>query len=165
MGETKKGTDKFKVKGIVEILHTNKKGEVLAKDTHVNSVMNIGLAEAAQCIGYNLAGSPARYQAVGIGTTNPDGTDSLSNLDTEVADSGLTRSEGAITNQTTTITNDTIQLIKSWSVTGTKAISETGVFWGSSADDSTMYARKRFSSVYNVVNGDTFQVTYKIILA
>lgn len=165
MGETNKGIDKVKIRGIVEVLHTNKKGEVLAKDTHVNSVMNVGLAEAAQCIGYNLAGSTARYQAVGIGTTNPDGTDTITDLDSEIIDSGLARSEGAVTNQTTTVTNDTIQLVKSWSVTGTKAISETGVFWGNSADDATMYARKRFASVYNVVNGDTFQVTYKIILA
>lgn len=131
----------------------------------MGSVMNNGLAQIAKSFGYNLSGAVARYLAVGIGVTNADGVDTLVDLDSEVIDSGLARAEATVTSQTTTETDDTVQLYKSWSATGSKTLSEVGVFSGSVADDSTMLARERFASTYAVQDGYTVQMTFKIILA
>jgi len=129
------------------------------------SVMNQGLEKMAKSFGFGLSGATARYVALGIGTTNADGTDTLTNLDSEIIDSGLDRVAATITSETTTTTGDTMQAYYQWTATGSKTVSEAGVFSGAAANDGTMLARKRFASTYAVQSGYTFTLTYKIVLA
>lgn len=122
-----------------------------------NKIVNAGLALAAGLL--NGSGSPTTptYIAVGTGTTAVAATDTT--LQTESSTSGLSRAAATVSLVTTTVTNDTAQWVKSFSVTGSVAVTESGVFNASS--NGTMLCRQTFSAV-NVINGDTFQVTWKV---
>lgn len=122
-----------------------------------NKIVNAGLALAAGLL--NGSGSPTTptYIAVGTGVVAVNATDTT--LGTETAASGLTRAAATVSLQTTTATNDTAQWLKSFTVTGTVAVTESGVFNASSS--GTMLCRQTFSAV-NVVNGDTLQITWKV---
>lgn len=106
----------------------------------------------------NASGAPAAvtYLAVGIGTTAANAADTA--LEDEIVDSGLERAAATCTLVTTTTTNDTAQLVKSWSVTGSKAVTECGAF--NDATTGTILGRQVFSAI-NVISGDTLAITYK----
>lgn len=121
-----------------------------------NLVVNAGLAGmASRC---NGSGGEAAftYLAVGTGTTAPAAGNTA--LETEITDSGLARASATVSRVTTSVSNDTAQLDKTWNVTGTKAVTEAGAF--NAASVGTMLGRQTFSAV-NVANGDTLQVIYK----
>lgn len=122
-----------------------------------NLITNAGFALAAGLL--NGSGTPAAatYIAVGTGTTAAAVTDTA--LQTETATSGLSRAAGTVSLVTTTVTNDTAQIAKTFSVTGTVAVTESGVLNASST--GTLLCRQVFSAI-NVVNGDSLAVTWKI---
>jgi len=97
------------------------------------------------------------YIAVGTGTTAAALTDTT--LETETATSGLTRAASTNSRVTTDVTNDTAQFTKTFSVSGTVAVTESGVFDASST--GTLLARQTFSAI-NVVSGDSLTITWKI---
>lgn len=121
-----------------------------------NIITSAGLAAmASRC---NGDGSVAvfGYLAVGTGTNAADISDTT--LQSEITDSGLARAAATVSRVTTTVTNDTAQFDKVWSVTGTKAITEVGVLNASSL--GVLLGRQVFSAI-NVVNTYVFQITYK----
>lgn len=122
-----------------------------------NTTTNAGFAAVAGRI--NGSGSPAAftYIAVGTGTNAAAATDTA--LQTESSTSGLSRAAGSVSLVTTTQTNDTAQIVLTYTVTGTVAVTESGLFNASSS--VTLLARQVFSAI-NVVNGDSLQVTWKI---
>jgi hypothetical protein len=64
-----------------------------------------------------------------------------------------------ISNVTTTVTNDTMQVVGTVAETATIAVTESGLF---NADtNGSLLCRQTFSAV-NVVNGDSIQFTWKI---
>jgi len=107
----------------------------------------------------NGSGSPAAatYIAVGTGTTAAAITDTT--LQTETATSGLSRAAATVSLVTGSVTNDTAQMLKAFAVTGSVAVTESGIFNASSS--GTMLCRQVFSAV-NVVNTDTLTVTWQI---
>lgn len=122
-----------------------------------NMVTNAGKAAVAGLIiatGYTDAFD---YIEVGTGTTAAALTDTT--LETAITDSGLARVLATLSRVTTDVTNDTAQLTTTFSVSGTKAVTESGVFGASSA--GTMLARQVFSAI-NVVSGDSLTITWKI---
>lgn len=125
-----------------------------------NLVTNAGLALAAGRL--NGSGSPAAatYIATGTGTNAAAAGDTT--LQTEISDSGLERAAATVSLVTTTQTNDTAQMLKSFSVTGTKAVTESGVL--NAASTGTLLCRQVFSAI-NVANGDTLQITWKVAFA
>lgn len=152
-------------KGILSPYAYMKAGGVLApflgnwgtKAKVANLVTNAGFALVAGRI--NGSGSPAAatYIAVGTGTTAANVTDTT--LQTETATSGLSRAAGSVSLVTTTVTNDTAQVVVTYTVTGTVAVTESGLLNASSA--GTLLCRQVFSAI-NVVNGDSLQITWKI---
>lgn len=121
-----------------------------------NLVTNTGFAGVASRI--NGAGSEAAftYLGVGIGTTGAAAGDTT--LESEIVDSGLARASATASRVTTAQTNDTAQLSKTFSVTGTKAVTECGAL--NAASNGVLLGRQVFSAI-NVVNGDSLQMTYK----
>jgi hypothetical protein len=121
-----------------------------------NLVVSAGVAGVASRI--NGAGSEAAftYIAVGIGTTAAAAGNTA--LESEIVDSGLARAAATASRVTTDVTNDTAQDLYTFSVTGTKAVTESGVLNAGAA--GTLLARQVFSAV-NVVNGDSLQITWK----
>lgn len=106
----------------------------------------------------NGSGSPAAatYIAVGTGTTAAAVGDTA--LETELATSGLSRAAASVSLVTTDTTNDTAQLVVTFTVTGTAAVTESGAL--NAASTGTLLARQVFSAI-NVVNGDSLQITWK----
>ena len=122
-----------------------------------NLITNAGRALISGLI--NGSGSPAAatYVAVGTGTNAANVSDTT--LQTESSTSGLSRAAGTVSLVTTTVTNDTAQVTKTFSVTGTVAVTEAGLLNASSS--GTLLARQVFSAV-NVVNTDSLAITWKV---
>lgn len=120
-----------------------------------NLVVSAGSAGVASRI--NGAGAEAAFTfiAVGTGTTSPVAGDTT--LETETTTDGLARAAATASRITTDVTNDTARLNKQFSVTGSVAVTESGVLNAASA--GTLLARQTFSAV-NVANGDTLDVTW-----
>jgi len=122
-----------------------------------NLVVNAGLAGVASVI--NGDGSEAAFTYLAVGTDDTAAAAGNTTLGTEITDSGLERASATASRVTTTVTNDTAQLLKAFSVTGTKAVAEVGVLNASST--GTMLSRTVITTK-NVENGDTLTITYKI---
>lgn len=122
-----------------------------------NLMTNAGFAGVASRI--NGAGSEAAftYIAVGTGTTAAAAADTA--LQTEIVDSGLARASATASRVTTTQPNDTAQDVYTFSVTGTKAVTESGVLNAAAA--GVLLCRQVFSAI-TVGNGDSLQITWKV---
>jgi hypothetical protein len=121
-----------------------------------NLITNAGFAGVASRLNGDGSEAAFTYIAVGTGTTAANVADTT--LETEITDSGLERAAATASRVTTDVTNDTAQLLKSFSVTGTKAVTESGVLNAGAA--GTLLARQVFTAV-NVQNGDTLQITWQ----
>jgi len=144
------------IKGWFTLKHI-RNGEVIEERTIDNTVVNAGLAQIAGLILTDIGGTAFDYIAFGTGTTAAAVTDTT--LKTEITTSGGERKAGTGTRTTTSVTNDTAQLVATFTFTGSFALTESGVFNASS--DGTMLSRQVFAAV-NVVSGDQIQVTWKI---
>lgn len=110
--------------------------------------------ELAQKLLSGQTATAVTYQGLGIGT---GGTTALNS---EITTVGGERAASTITSITTTVTNDTANFTHTWAFTGTKAVTEEGLFNDASAGDMAAY--QSFSAI-NVVSGDSLQVTHKLI--
>jgi len=122
-----------------------------------NLITTAGKAGVASRINGSGAEDPFIYIAVGTGTTAANVADTT--LETETAASGLSRASATASRVTTDTTNDTAQLLYTFTVTGTVAVTESGVL--NAASSGVLLARQTFSAI-NVVNGDSLQITWKI---
>ena len=116
------------------------------------TLTNTGFAGVAVLVGtYD-------YIAVGTGTTEAEATDTA--LETESAATGMARAQGTVTQVTTTVTNDTSNVVLTMtnSSGGTVAVTEYGLF--ADASGGIMLDRQVDSAV-NVAGGNSLQVTYK----
>ena len=125
-----------------------------------NLVTNAGFAGIAARIGSDSTEVLFNYIATGTGTNAANASDTT--LQTELASSGLTRATGTVSRVTTSVTNDTHQVAKTFTVTGTQAVTEVGLLNASSS--GVLLGRNVFSAV-NVVNGDSLAVTYQVKVA
>jgi hypothetical protein len=131
-------------------------GKIIDTRSIRNLVVNAGKAQVAGLINGATSGA-FTYIAVGTGTTIPSATDTA--LQAEIIDSGLARASATCTRITTSVTNDTAQLVVTFNVTGTKAVTESGVF--NQSTGGTMLCRQTFSAI-NVQSGDSLSITWKI---
>lgn len=127
-----------------------------------NLVTNAGKAAIASRI--NGSGSEALFDKIGWGTgaTAAAAGDTALGAEKDAAGGASTThvvSAATCTRVTTTVTNDTAQMVGTATATGTIAITESGVFNAASA--GTLLARQVFTAV-NVVSGDSIQFTWKI---
>lgn len=122
-----------------------------------NLITSAGKAGLASRIGGSGSEAAFTYLAVGTGTNAAAAGDTT--LQTELATSGLSRVNATASRVTTTVTNDTAQLVTTFTVTGTAAVTEAGIL--NAASSGTLLCRQVFTAV-NVVNGDSLQLTYKV---
>lgn len=120
-----------------------------------NLFVNSGISQLTALMGG--VGSPTVFGYLEVGTGTTAAAAAQTALITPITDSGLARAASTNTQVTTTITNDTLRMVKTWSVTGTKAITEIGAFDAASAGN--MAGRSVFSAI-NVANGYVFIGTY-----
>lgn len=122
-----------------------------------NLITNTGAAGVASRIGGSGAEAAFDYIAVGIGAVAANVTDTT--LGTEITDSGLARAQGTVSRQTTDVTDDTARVTYTFTVTGTKAVTESGVLNAAAA--GVLLCRQVFS-VINVANNDSLQITWDV---
>lgn len=152
--------DTLKIKGMVRMVCTDKVGN-LKWDTGFfnNLVTSAGKAQIALLAG-DASATPFTYLAVGTSSTAVAVGQTA--LGSEITDSGLARAAATVSRVTTTVTNDTLQLVYTWTVSGTKTVEEVGIFNASSS--GTMLGRALTSSK-SLVNGDVLTITYKVAFA
>jgi hypothetical protein len=94
---------------------------------------------------------------MGIGTGTPTATA----LQSEISSGGGSRAAVTPASATTTATDDTIRSVKTFTFTGSFAITEEGLF--NAASSGTMPCSRSFS-VINVSSGDSLQITHDIVM-
>ena len=122
-----------------------------------NLMTNAGFAGVAARI--SGVGSPNAYTYIAVGTGATAANVADTTLQTELAASGLSRAAASMSQVTTTVTNDTAQAVVTFTVTGTAAVTESGLL--NAASTGTLLCRQVFSAI-NVVNGDSLQITWKV---
>ena len=124
-------------------------------------IPNAGLAEMANLWAGDSTPLPMTHIAVGSGDTAFSAADTT--LETEIVASGLSRVAVTPTRVTTSTANDTVQMVTTFTVTGTATIKEVGILNASSSGD--LGGRTVLTTPKDVVNGSSYTVTYKTIFA
>ena len=125
-----------------------------------NLVVNTGKAGVSSRINGSGGEAAFTYIAVGTGAVAPAATDTA--LGAEISTGGLARAAATASRVTTTVTNDTAQLVVTFNATASFAVTESGVF--NAAAVGTMACRQTFSAI-NVGNGDNLQITWKLAVS
>ena len=134
-----------------------RKGKLIHKQViKGHSPVNTGFALVADRVGAVAAGAAVTYLALGTSATAVDPTDTA--LGAEVTDTGLARASATVSRVTTTVANDTLQLLYEWTATGVKILREIGAF--NAASNGTMLARKVYDAI-TTADTDHVKMTYK----
>jgi len=142
----------------------DKNGKLKDREVKKNLITNVGFAELANLAGNVSTPVAFTYLAIGTGTTAAAVTDTT--LVTECTTNGLERAAATVSRTTTTVTNDTLQLAKTFTYSGSTlvAIKEYGVFNDSST--GTMLSRTVGANAKNLEEtGETLVLTYKLSFA
>lgn len=154
MDTTEKDTTE-KLQGFYNIKHI-RDGEVLSDETVANIFTNAGKAQMALLCG-DATAVPFTYIALGTSTTAVAATDTT--MTAEIVDTGLARAAGTVSRTTTTVTNDTYNISKTFTATGTKTVEEIGIFNASSSGTMLSHA---LSGSKGLTNNDVLVVTYTL---
>ncbi len=122
-----------------------------------NLMTNTGFAGIASRINGSGGEAAFTYIAMGTGVTAAAVTDTA--LQAELSTLGLSRANSTASRYTTTVTNDSAQLVNTFAVTGTAAVTESGIL--NAASVGTLLCRQVFSAI-NVVNTDNLQITWRV---
>ena len=106
-------------------------------------------------------GAPTAFSYLELGTSDTAAANSQTALVAAITDSGLARASSTVTNETTTLTGDTMQFVKSWTASGTKTVKEIGTFNASSGGE--MLQRYVLTTPRALVSSDTYTLTVKIV--
>lgn len=153
--------DGMRVRGHVYVTARDGNGDIQWEIDFPNLVTNAGLAAIASRI--NGSGAEAVFTAfaLGEGVTAAAAADTI--LETELSTSGLGRGAATVGRETTTVTNDTATWDKTWSVTGSEAVTEYGILNNTVAAGTLL--THTVQAANNVANGWTLQMVYKVDLS
>lgn len=107
------------------------------------------------------------FSVMATGSGNTAFTSASSALNTEIEANGLSRATATVTQEDTTFTDDTLQFVKAYTVTGTQTVKEIGVTNVLTKDHATeiwLYLEV-IDTERDLVSGDTYTVTVKIVAA
>lgn len=124
-----------------------------------NLVVSAGKAQLALLAG-DASATPFTY--IALGTTNTAPAVGNTALAAEITDTGLERVAGTVSRTTTTVTNDTLSIVKTFTATGSKTVEEVGIFNASSS--GTMLSRA-LTGTKALTSGETLAITYTLAFA
>jgi hypothetical protein len=127
-----------------------------------NLITNVGHAAANAKL--SNQGSYLTFTTIAIGTGTLVASVNDTALGTEATTGGASRHAATASQVTTTVSNDTTQLVLTITVTATLAISEEGIFdttGAPTANIGNLLAHQTFATI-NVSTGDTLTCTHKI---
>lgn len=151
--------DSIKLKGTYKLEIVDVNGNIRDSWIVNNSIVTAGKAQIALLVG-DASATPFTYLAVGTSSTAVSAGQTA--LVAEITDSGLERASGTVSRTTTTVTNDTYQITKTWTASGTKTVEEIGVFNASSS--GTMLGRALTGSKA-LSSGEQLIATYTVAFA
>lgn len=125
-----------------------------------NGTPNVAFAVFSGLVGNT--GSQTAFTYLATGTSNTAFAASQTTLGAEITDSGLQRASATVSRVTTTQTNDTLQLVKTFTASGTKSVEEVGIF---NASSGGVMGGRALTTTKSLVSGDSYTVTYKIKFA
>jgi len=152
------------IKDWLRVVVKDKYGNIKSVHEDEDLITNAGKALVAGLLLSDVGGTAFDYIAIGSGSTSPAAGDTA--LDAE-----LTRAPATGTRITTTVTNDTAQLVYTFSSgnpaglhgtsTGSRSIKESGIF--NAGAGGTMLCRQTFTE-RNIDwdAGDSLEVTWKV---
>lgn len=122
---------------------------------------NLGMTNRLPVIAglYGGVDSQSAFTYLALGTSSTAVSAGQTGLQAEITDSGLQRASATVSRVTTTSTNDTTQLTKVFTATGTKIIEEIGYF---NASSGVTMGGRALTTTKTVGNGDTVTPIYKI---
>jgi hypothetical protein len=154
-------SENFKMNGHITF-EVIRDGEIVETREVKNLIVNAGKAAMAGLCISDVSVDTFDAIAIGTGTDAVDVGDTT--LETEITTNGGQRRSGANvtgTRVTTSVTNDTAQLVTTFTFTGGFAITESGIFNHATAGSGDLLARQVFAAI-NVASGDSLQMTWKI---
>ena len=122
-----------------------------------NLITNVGHAAGNARMSGQGSYSTFVNLAIGTGTTAAAAADTA--LQTEITTGGGARGAATASQVTTTVTNDTTQLVKTWTFTASFAVTEEGIL-DNATTGGNLLAHQVFSAI-NVASGDSLTVTHK----
>jgi len=144
------------VKGIVHLVARDAEGNFLGERHFENLVPSAGLAFAIGGWTGDTDMSTMKYIGVGTVNTAADPTDTALGAEVE------TRATGVQSRVTTTVANDTLQVVGTVTMTAPRALVECGLL--SASTNGTLGARQVFT-VMNLASGNTLTITWQWVLA
>lgn len=111
---------------------------------------------SGRMIGASPTQAEPKYVAMGVGATGAARTAAAA--DTALSTEVETRTSGTSSQVTTTVTNDTYQLVGTITATAARAVDEVGTFDASSAGNMDISATH---AVNNLSSGDSLTYTFK----
>lgn len=146
----------IKLKGTYTFEIRDENGNIKDSWTVDNIVTNAGKAQLALLTG-DASAVPFTWLALGTSNTAVNATQTA--LGAEISTGGLARATGTVSRITTTTTNDTYQIVYTWTASSSFTVEEVGVF--NAASTGTMLSRALTTSKA-VVSGETIQGTYQL---
>jgi hypothetical protein len=125
--------------------------------TYQNGITNAGKAASAGLVG-NSGGITA-FTALAYGSSST----AFSASQTALVNEG-NRASATVSRTTTSVSNDTLKLVKAFSITSTETAAEGGIF-NNASSGGTMLARVVFSPSRSMGSGDTLTYTHKVQFA
>lgn len=149
--------EKLGLKGFGTLECRDKDGNLKWATDFTNTITNASFAVLSGLAGNVDSQTAFTYLAVGTSSTAPAASQTA--LGGEITTGGLARASATVSRQTTTQTNDTLQLYKVWTSSASHTVEEVGIFNDASA--GTMLGRALTGSK-SISSGDTLGVTYKV---
>jgi hypothetical protein len=143
----------------LHILFLDRFGTVIEQSSTPNLIVNAGKAQIALLFG-DATATPFTY--IGLGTSNTATAAAQTALGAEISTNGLSRAAATVDRTTTTVTNDTARLIKTFVASGgAHPVEEIGIFNASSS--GTMFSRAL--STKSIADGESLLCTYTVAFA
>ena len=158
-GLNRKFEESMKIIGHITIEHKNANGDLIELREIKNLVVSAGKAGIASRI--NGSGSEAVFTTIAIGTGSTAAAAGDTALGTEITTNGGQRGASDTIDRTTiSVTNDAARLIKTFTFTGSFAVTEAGIL-NNVSSGGTLLARQVFAAL-NVVSTDTLTFTWRL---
>lgn len=164
--------------GHIEIIHTDKDGNILSYQQTDNAIVNEGRNCTAVALFGPLANTvcddhtPGPYNVVGIGNGSALSVDTTASaLNGEIADNNMARADGVVTvseeSNASTHTGTAVARVSSvftWQGATANVVSQAGLFNQTSTTDDSTFAMKDFPSDVTMNTNDQLTVNWDITI-
>ena len=159
-----KNKDFLEIVGKIRIEVKDSNGNLLQDSGwHSNIITSVGKAAIAGLAG-NVGSIPAfTYLALGSSATAVAIGDTA--LNSELTTNGLGRLSATVSRTTTTVTNDTLQLVGNWTASGSSTINEAGIFNNTLGSGTSILLSHVLTGTLSAVNTNVITVTYTVKFA